>query len=111
MRLSRSNGRKSNAWKRIAFARQQTRIGYLCNDQLVASYYISLISPLPAPAANLSKALEEQKKAAEEKAANLSKAVDEQVASLRNILEEQRQKIEHLEAQQLHQTETRRVLL
>jgi hypothetical protein len=30
---------------------------------------------------------------------------------LRKILEEQRQKIEHLEAQQLHQTETRRVLL
>jgi hypothetical protein len=62
-------------------------------------------------AASLSKALEEQKKAAEEKAANLRKAVDEQVASLRKILEEQRQKIEHLEAQQLHQTETRRVLL
>jgi hypothetical protein len=62
-------------------------------------------------AANLSKALEEQKKVAEEKAANLSKAVDEQVANLRKILEEQRQKIGRLEAQQLHQTETRRVLL
>jgi hypothetical protein len=61
--------------------------------------------------ANLNKTLEEQKKAAEEKATNLSKAVDEQVASSRKTLEEQRQKIEHLEAQQLHQTETRRVLL
>jgi hypothetical protein len=48
---------------------------------------------------------------ADGKAENLSKAVDAQVASLRKILEEQRQKIEHLEAQQLHQTEPRRVLL
>jgi hypothetical protein len=62
-------------------------------------------------AANLSKALEEQKIAAEERAANLKKAMDEELAGLRAALEEQRQKIEHLEAQHLSQTETRRVPL
>jgi hypothetical protein len=62
-------------------------------------------------AANLSKALEEQKIAAEERAANLRKAMDEELAGLRGALEEQRRKIEHLEAQHLSQTETRRVPL
>ena len=59
----------------------------------------------------VSNLMEEQTRAADEKASDLSKAVDEQVAGLKKAVEEQRQKIEHLEAQLSCQTETRRVPL